>query len=151
MPASGFAFVFRTSRLELLLGYAGALASVLVGSLLTTLGMGREQTWQVAALLAAAVALFVLCFVVLRRVLLQAYELRLGEAGAWFSTLLMTRSLSWDEIVQARLEGRTLRVVYRAGRTLLEVWVAIHDDGARFRLEAFLKRQAMRERIVPTP
>jgi hypothetical protein len=121
----GYAFRFARSRLSLAIAATGALGAASVGTVLLLAGASHlgPRSPAGAALLALGVALVLAAVVVLRRATVQCHDCRIGEAGVYVATLREARFLGWGEVARLEVEGRIVRIVYRAGRRLAECWV----------------------------
>ncbi|MFC1708098.1 hypothetical protein ACFL59_14980 [Planctomycetota bacterium] len=138
MRGEGYRFRFRTSKVQVLLGYAGAAGAAVLAGLLAVLAARAPGPLPRIGCLAGATVLVVLCAASFRRVLLQAFDLRIGVTGVYFESLRTKRYVEWNDIVRIEADTRTVRLIHRTeGGRVEEVWVDVADDQARFRVRVF--------------
>jgi hypothetical protein len=155
MAASGYRFRFRTSAAPLWLAAAGSLGTAAIGTVLAAGGIANEEPAPPlrAALLAAGAVLVATAFFVLRRALFDCNDCRVGEAGLYLGGLLGERHVPWADVDRFEVEGRSVRISYRAGRTLREAWIAA-PRGAEtelFRVQIFAREQTRKNGAVSSP
>lgn len=138
-----YEFTFETPKSQIASGFLGAIGSALFATFL-----GFASTRLIAdgrlALLAGVggAALVVICLLALRRALLLASVVRLGEAGLYIETITEQRYIGWDRVVRIGVRRGLLRLVFRAEKGLREVWAQVGDAHAAHRLEVFLRARA---------
>ena len=150
MQRQTYEFRLRSSLFVLLMGYFGAIATVVSAGVMISLAL-KARAPATYLLCGGAALLLLLCLFVLRRVLVQVAELNVGKAGAYFRRLRGRRFVAWKEVVQLRGDGRVVRLVYRDGASLDEVWAPCPDRQVVSRIETFAAHQMDLARQQPPP
>ena len=143
MSQDHYEFELHASRLDLWLGYAGAIGSVLLAGALIIFAVSRSFTTG-ALLFVVAIALLCLCGVVVCRALVEAYTVKIGSAGVFCESLRFRRFLPWRDVLQVRFVGSTIRIVFRDGKAFDEAWARLSDPLVRKRIEAFVRNVTKR-------